>query len=263
MKPLADEGADFFMTNTSGHFSLKICKLANLLVNCLLKANTLFTIFIFISLMNSNKLQNSFVYILFEVYMKNVLVLKSSILAEHSQSNLLSDYLVSKLSANVTTRDLVAQPLPYFTGEAAAATRGEPQSDAQKSLLALSDSLVAELKGTDVVVINAPMYNFSVPAQLKSYFDFVARAGVTFQYTAEGPEGLVKGKKAVVILTTGGIHKDAPTDLVKNYVQTFLGFIGITDVQFVYAEALGYGPEAVEKAQQAAKAELDKVAESL
>lgn len=195
--------------------------------------------------------------------MKNVLVLKSSILDTHSQSNALSDYFVEKLSASVKTRDLVAQPLPYFTGNAAAATRGEPQTDEQKALLALSDDLVAELKATDVVVINAPMYNFNVPAQLKSYFDFIARAGVTFQYTSEGPEGLVKGKKAIVILTTGGIHKDGPTDLVKSYIQVFLGFIGITDVEFVYAEALAYGPEALEKAQASAKAELDRLAQSL
>ncbi|KAE9536757.1 FMN-dependent NADH-azoreductase [Ursidibacter arcticus] len=195
--------------------------------------------------------------------MKKVLVLKSSILAEHSQSNLLSDYFTQQLNAEITTRDLVQQPLPYFTGDAAAATRGEPATEEQKKLLALSNELVAEIKNTDVVVINAPMYNFSVPAQLKSYFDYIARSGVTFQYTAEGPEGLVKGKKAIVILTTGGLHKDKPTDLVKAYVQTFLGFIGITDVEFVYAEALGFGPEAVEKAQQSAKAELDRLAKGL
>ncbi|OOH90791.1 FMN-dependent NADH-azoreductase [Pasteurellaceae bacterium 15-036681] len=195
--------------------------------------------------------------------MKNVLVLKSSILGANSQSALLSDYLVSKLSVNITTRDLAEQPLPYFNGNAAAATRGEPQNEEQKALLALSNELVAELKATDVVVINAPMYNFSVPAQLKSYFDYVARVGVTFNYTAEGPQGLVTGKKAVVILTTGGMHKDSPTDLAKNYVQAFLGFIGITDVEFVYAEALGFGPEAVEKAQTAAKVELDRIASAL
>lgn len=195
--------------------------------------------------------------------MKKVLVLKSSILAQYSQSNLLSDYFTQQLNAEITTRDLAAQPLPYFTGEAAAATRGEPSNDEQKTLLALSDELIAELNATDVVVINAPMYNFSVPAQLKSYFDYIARAGVTFQYTASGPEGLVKGKKAVVILTTGGVHKDSASDLVKAYVQTFLGFIGITDVQFVYAEALGYGEEAVAKAQQAAKAELDRIAQAV
>lgn len=192
--------------------------------------------------------------------MKKVLVLKSSILGDYSQSNLLSDYFISKLNADVKTRDLVAQPLPYFTGEAASATRGQPQTDEQKALLALSDELVEELKNTDVIVLNAPMYNFSVPAQLKSYFDFVARSGVTFSYTSEGPEGLVKGKKAVVILTTGGLHKDSATDLAKAYVKTFLGFIGITDVEFVYVEGLGMGEQAVASAQQSAKAELDRIA---
>lgn len=194
--------------------------------------------------------------------MKNVLVLKSSILAGNSQSNLLSDYFTNQLQANVITRDLVAEQLPYFTGDAALATRGEPQTEAQKALLALSDDLVTELQNSDLLVINAPMYNFSVPAQLKSYFDYVARAGVTFRYTSEGPEGLVKGKKAVVILSTGGFHKDSPTDLAKQYVKTFLAFIGITDVAFVYAEGLGLGEQAVEKAQQSAKAELDRLAQS-
>lgn len=195
--------------------------------------------------------------------MKKILVLKSSILGNHSQSNALSDYFVAKTNGYVTTRDLVAQPLPYFTGDAAAATRGQPQTDDQKALLALSDELVAELKATDVVVINAPMYNFGVPAQLKSYFDFVARSGVTFQYTAQGPEGLLKGKKAVVILTTGGLHKDTDRDLAKAYVRTFLGFIGITDVEFVYAEGLNMGEEPAKAAQQAAKAELDRIAAAL
>lgn len=195
--------------------------------------------------------------------MKKILVLKSSILGQYSQSNLLSDYFLTQVNGDVIMRDLVANPLPYFTGDAASATRGEPKTDEQKALLALSNELVDELKATDVVVINAPMYNFNVPAQLKSYFDFVARAGVTFRYTSEGPEGLVKGKKAVVILTTGGLHKDGPTDLAKNYVQTFLGFIGITDVEFVYAEGLGMGEQAVSSAQQSAKNQLAEIAQQL
>lgn len=194
--------------------------------------------------------------------MKKVLVLKSSILGANSQSSGLSDYFVNQLSADVKTRDLAVQPLPYFAGDAAVATRGQPQTDEQKALLALSDDLVAELKNTDVVVINAPMYNFSIPAQLKSYFDFIARAGVTFQYTSQGVEGLVKGKKAVVILTTGGLHKGTSGDLVKTYVQTFLGFIGLTDVEFVYAEGLSMTAHK-ENATQVAKAELDRIAKAL
>lgn len=196
--------------------------------------------------------------------MKNVLVLKSSILAENSQSNHLADFFVSALSNhNVTERDLVKNPLPYFTGDAAAATRSEPQTNEHKALLALSDKLVTELDNSDVVVIAAPMYNFSVPAQLKSYFDFIARSGVTFRYTANGPEGLMKDKKAVVILTTGGKHKENPTDLVKAYIKVFLEFIGITDVEFIYAEGFSMGNEAVENAKSLAKEELTKIAESL
>lgn len=195
--------------------------------------------------------------------MKKVLVLKSSILGEYSQSSLLSDYLISKLSAEIKTRDLAAEPLPYFSGDAALATSGNPQTDEQKALLALSDELIDELKAHDVIVINAPMYNFSVPAQLKSYFDFIARSGVTFRYSSEGPEGLVKGKKAIVILSAGGFHKETERDLVKAYVQTLLAFIGITDIEFVYAEGLNMGGESTTVAQQAAKAELDRIASAL
>ncbi len=85
------------------------------------------------------------------------------------------------------------------------------------------------------------MYNFNIPTQLKNYFDLVARAGVTFRYTENGPEGLVKGKRAIVLTSRGGIHKDTPTDLVAPYLTLFLGFIGITDVNFVFAEGIAYG----------------------
>ena len=106
------------------------------------------------------------------------------------------------------------------------------------------------------------MYNLGIPAQLKTYIDYLNRVDVTFRYTANGPEGLITGKKAIVILAYGGIYKDSPTDLAKLYMQTVLNFIGITEVEFVYAEGIGYGPEAVEKAQQSAKAELDRIAAS-
>ena len=106
------------------------------------------------------------------------------------------------------------------------------------------------------------MYNLGIPAQLKTYIDYLNRAGVTFRYTANGPEGLITGKKAVVILTYGGTYKDGLADLPKLYMQTVLNFIGITDIEFVYAEGIGYGSEAIEKAEQSAKAELDRIAET-
>ena len=196
--------------------------------------------------------------------MNNVLVLKSSILADNSQTNQLSDYFVSKLAdKNVVIRDLAANPLPHFDATAATALRGQPTSAEENALLALSDELVAEIKKADTLIINAPMYNFHIPTQLKSYFDFIARPRVTFQYSEKGPEGLLKGKKAVVLAAFGGFHQNQPTDLVTSYMKAILGFVGITDVQFVYMEGIGFGPEAVEKSQAQAKAEIDKLATTL
>ena len=196
--------------------------------------------------------------------MNNILVLKSSILADNSQTNQLSDYFVSKLAdKNVVIRDLAANPLPHFDATAATALRGQPTSAEENALLALSDELVAEIKNADTLIINAPMYNFHIPTQLKSYFDFIARPRVTFQYSEKGPEGLLKGKKAVVLASSGGFHQNQPTDLVTSYMKAILGFIGITDVQFVYAEGIGLDPEAIEKAQTHAKEEIDKIATAL
>ena len=183
--------------------------------------------------------------------MNNVLVLKSSILADNSQTNQLSDYFISKLAdKNVVIRDLAANPLPHFDATAATALRGQPTSAKENALLALSDELVAEIKNADTLIINAPMYNFH----------FIARPRVTFQYSEKGLEGLLKGKKAVVLAAFGGFHQNQPTDLVTSYMKAILGFVGITDVQFVYMEGIGFGPEAVEKAQAQAKAEIDKMA---
>lgn len=194
--------------------------------------------------------------------MKNVLVIKSSILAGNSQSSQLVDYFKSKISANITEHDFGANPLPYYDLDAATGTRGEPKTEAQKKALALSNELIGEVNNSDVIVFGVPMYNLGIPAQLKTYIDYLNRAGVTFRYTENGPEGLIKGKKAIVVLTHGGIYKYGPADLAKLYMQTVLNFIGITDVEFVYAEGIGYGPEAVEKAQQSAKAELERIAQA-
>lgn len=195
--------------------------------------------------------------------MKNVLVIKSSILASNSQSSQLVDYFKSKISANITERDFGANPLPYYDLDAATGTRGEPKTEAQQKALALSNELIGEVNNSDVIVFGVPMYNLGIPAQLKTYIDYLNRAGVTFRYTENGPEGLIKGKKAIVVLAHGGIYKDGPADLTKLYMQTVLNFIGITDIEFVYAEGFGYGPEAAEKAQQSAKAELDRIAQVL
>ena len=194
--------------------------------------------------------------------MKNVLVIKSSILANSSQSSQLVDYLKSKISANIVEHDFGVNPLPYYDLDAATGTRGEPKTAEQQKAFELSNQLIGEVNKSNVLVFGVPMYNLGIPAQLKTYIDYLNRAGVTFRYTANGPEGLITGKKAVVILTYGGTYKDGLADLAKLYMQTVLNFIGITDIEFVYAEGIGYGSEAIEKAQQSAKAELDRIAET-
>ena len=196
--------------------------------------------------------------------MSKVLVLKSSILAGYSQSSQLADFYVEEAKAKgdqVTVRDLAADPIPVLDGELVGALRPSdaPLSPRQQEALDLSNALIDELQAHDVIVIAAPMYNFNIPTQLKNYFDLVARAGVTFRYTEAGPEGLVKGKRAVILSSRGGIHKDTPSDLLTPYVKLFLGFIGITDVNFVFAEGIAYGPEVAAKAQSDAKAAIDSV----
>ncbi|OOF38597.1 FMN-dependent NADH-azoreductase [Rodentibacter rarus] len=194
--------------------------------------------------------------------MSNVLVLKSSILADNSQSNKLVDYTIEKLQGdNIVVRNLAKDPLPHFDATAAIAVRGEPKTEEEKQLLALSDELVSELKNADTLVIGAPMYNLNIPTQLKSYFDFIARPRVTFQYTANGPEGLLQGKKAIVLCAFGGLYDDE--NLVTQYMKAILGFVGITDVQFVYAKGIGFGPEAIEKALQSAKEKISDILTAL
>lgn len=194
--------------------------------------------------------------------MSNVLVLKSSISGNNSQTNQLVDYAVEKLQGNnIIVRDLSQQPLPYFDTVAAIAVRGEPKTIEEKQLLALSDELIEELKNAQTLIIGAPMYNLNIPTQLKSYFDFIARPSVTFQYTAKGPEGLLKGKKVIVLCAFGGLYDEE--NLVTQYMKSILGFIGITDVQFVYAQGIGFGPEAIEKAQASAKNKINEIVANL
>lgn len=199
--------------------------------------------------------------------MSNVLVLKSSILANYSQSNVLADYFVDQWRQQhsddkIQVRDLAANPIPVLDGELVGALRPSdaPLTPRQQDALELSNTLIEELQASDVIVIAAPMYNFNIPTQLKNYFDLVARAGVTFRYTEAGPEGLLKGKKVYVLTSRGGIHKDTNTDLVTPYLRVFLGFIGLTDVEFVFEEGIAYGPEMATKAQQDAKALITQLA---
>ncbi|MEW7865203.1 FMN-dependent NADH-azoreductase [Aeromonas diversa] len=194
--------------------------------------------------------------------MSKILVLKSSILGGYSQSSALIDHFLAERQArgeadSVTVRELAELDLPVLDGELAGALRGgDNLSERARQAVALSDELVAELKASDMVVIAAPMYNFNIPTQLKNWIDLVARAGVTFKYTETGPVGLVDGVRAVVVSPRGGMHLGQPSDLVTPYMKVFLGFIGIKNVDFIYAEGMGMGPDAVAKGLEAARARM-------
>lgn len=196
--------------------------------------------------------------------MSKVLILKSSILGGYSQSGQLIEHLSqhwTEQGANITVRDLAAEPLPVLDGEIAMGLQGgDDLSQRQQEVLSLSNKLIQELKDHDTIVIAAPMYNFSIPTQLKNWIDLIARAGVSFTYTENGPQGLITGKRAIVITTRGGVHKDSSADHVVPYLKTVLGFIGIDDVETVYGEALSMGPEATEKGMSEARAALNAIA---
>ncbi|AMG12457.1 FMN-dependent NADH-azoreductase [Vibrio vulnificus] len=190
--------------------------------------------------------------------MSRLLVLKSSILGDYSQSNKLVDEFINKFDQqDVVVRDLAQQPLPVLDFQVATALRASGDlSEAQQAIVDLSDQLIAEIKHADTLIIAAPMYNFTVPTQLKNWIDLIARAGVTFTYTEQGPKGLIEGKKAVVVTTRGGIHKDAASDIITPYLKTVLGFVGITEVEFVYAEALNMGEDFASKGLASASEHL-------
>ena len=149
-------------------------------------------------------------------------------------------------------RDVGSNPIPHLTAETVPAIRaGIVETEAAREALELSDALIAELKAADLIVIGAPMYNFGMPSTLKAWFDHVLRARITFQYSEAGPEGLLKGKKAIVVEARAGLYSEGPAasmDSQEPHIRTLLGFMGIDDVTFVRAEKLAFGPEAAEAA---------------
>ncbi len=196
----------------------------------------------------------------------NILQINSSARSSGSESTRTADAIVNKLVAGnaqaaVTRRDLASNPHPPIDEATLGAlfTPADKRSAEQAARVALDDALIAQVQAADVIVIGAPTYNFGVTVQLKSWFDAIARAGVTFSYTATGPVGLLKDKKVYVTLARGGFHKDTAGDVQAQHLKTFLAFLGMTDVTFVYSEGLGMGPEAVAKAQAQADAEINAV----
>jgi FMN-dependent NADH-azoreductase len=191
--------------------------------------------------------------------MKTLLKVQTSLFGAGGQSSQLVDRFVqSWLEQNprgrVVTRDLTANPVPHLTAEVfqAFSTRPEDRTPEQQAAVKYSDSLIEELKNADVIVLGVPMYNFGVPSTLRAYFDHIARAGVTFRYTSEGAEGLIKGKKAYVFATRGGVYAENQESHTP-YLRQFLGFIGITDVQFIHTEGLALRDGTRDKALSATR----------
>lgn len=194
--------------------------------------------------------------------MAKILVLKSSIMGEGSQTNRLIDVMLEHrkdqgLQDDITIRNLAEMNLPILDLEIFQAMRGaENVNQDIQQIVALSDELIAELKSADLLVIGAPMYNLNVPTQLKNWFDLVARARQTFRYTETYPQGLVEGVKAVVVSSRGGIHVGQETEAVTPYLKAVLGLMGIHEVDFIYAEGLdmqAYRSKALDLASQQVK----------
>lgn len=200
--------------------------------------------------------------------MDRILVINSSTSGEGSVSRaLVEDAVQLLLAANpdavVTRRDLGDDPIPHLTPGTVAGVRAVAATEDEFVTKSLSDDLIAELQEATVLVIGAPMYNFSIPSSLRTWFDHVLRPRVTFAYSEAGPEGLLKGIRAIVIQSRGGLYTEGPAkviDFQEPYLRQLLGFVGITDVAFVHAEKIGFGPEARDAAIAHARSQISAAA---
>jgi FMN-dependent NADH-azoreductase len=192
--------------------------------------------------------------------MTTILQINSAARSQGATSTLLLNELTEKLQqsnpgAHVVVRNLQAEPLPHLDDTILGAffTPAEQRTPEQAAISARSEALIAELQAADIVVFGAPMYNFGISSQLKTYFDFIARAGISFQYTADGSEGFVKGKKVFVVTARGGKYVGTPDDTHTLYLKSFLDFLGMTDATFIYAEGLAMGSEVASAALAGAR----------
>jgi len=192
-----------------------------------------------------------------------ILQVNSSARADASHSSRLASSIAQALlsanpAASLTVRDLARMPHPQLDEAALGAlfTPAEARSPEQAARVALDDALIGEVRNADVLVIGVPMYNFGVPSQLKNWIDAISRAGVTFRYTDHGPLGLLQGKKVYFALTRGGVYRNTPNDSQVPYLRTVFGFLGMSDLQFVYAEGLAMGAAAERAGLAAAHAQI-------
>lgn len=195
----------------------------------------------------------------------NILQINSSVRGTSSTSTRIATSVVEQLKrlhpeATVTVRDLERHPVLDSQALGALFTPAEARTPEQKDRVAQDDATIAQLQAADVVVIGVPLYNFGEPVQLKAWIDSISRAGVTFRYGENGPEGLVKGKKVYVAFARGGKYRDTPADTQTPYLRNILGFLGMTDVTFLHAEGLAMGEEAAAKALAEVEAEIASIA---
>jgi FMN-dependent NADH-azoreductase len=178
----------------------------------------------------------------------------SSRLANELSTRLLAE----RAGASLTVRDLARTPHPVLDEAALGAlfTPAGQRTPEQAARVALDDALIAEIQAANVLVLGVPMYNFGISAQLKNWIDAIARARVTFQYTERGPVGLLTGKTVYLVLARGGIYRDTPSDSQVPYLRSVLGFLGMTDLHFIYAEGLAMGPDAEAQALASARAAI-------
>ena len=194
----------------------------------------------------------------------NILQINSSARREGANSTRVASEVAARVvaanpAAKLSVRDLAADPVPVLDEAALGAlfTPADKRTAEQAARVALYDALIAEVQAADVLVLGVPMYNFTVTAQFKNWIDAIARAGVTFRYTENGPEGLLKGKKVYVALARGGMYRGTELDTQVPYLKAVLGFLGMTDLHFIYAEGLNMGPEAAQKGFAQAAADLE------
>jgi FMN-dependent NADH-azoreductase len=176
--------------------------------------------------------------------MDNVLFIKSSLNGEQGNSNkLANDFLTilnTKISIKLVERDLDKDQMDHLNQQEMSAwmTPVDERNESQHKLASISDQLIAELQSSDTIVVAMPMYNFGIPSTFKAWIDRVARAGITFKYTEQGPVGLLQGKKVIVVAARGGLYAGTPKDTQTQYLKDFFAFIGLTEVEFIYAEGL-------------------------
>lgn len=199
--------------------------------------------------------------------MSRILVIESSARQQGSVSRQLTEQFIAQWRAanptdTITVRDLAVDQVPHLDANLLGGwmTPSEQQSEAEKAALALSNTLTDELLAADVLVLAAPMYNFAIPSTLKAWLDHVLRAGVTFKYTENGPQGLLGGKRAVVLTARGGIYAGSAMDHQEPYLRQALAFVGIHDVSFIHAEGLNLGNEFMQKGLAQATAQVAQLA---